>query len=416
MGGNSLFAFAFTLLIAACTQPAHAEVRTDSDNGEAPTRSVQTGPIMITSGGTYSGNWVSEDANKPAITIDTSEPVVIQNATISSRGDLIHVNGVRDGANVTVRNVTGRALDPGIAGRPRGRFLFAYKAKAISVTHCTMTGVSFGVYVLGSTLTGLSISNNIAHEMEDRASDGLGGLMNKRPALGHFVIIGKSVAVHGGDIAWNQVIDTPGESSVEDVINISQTHGTSNAQPIRIHDNYLQGMSSPANSDNNYTGSGIMMDGPSDDLQTATGFVAISNNQIVHTANAGIGINAGHDISATNNSIVSCGKDASGSWMATTSAIGVAMWNGYHSKVFFNNSISGTSGGLVRPNKDGRAETADAWTPDASATAGNVVGKHAFTDPCVTVGNTTLAPELKEYAKWVEKLKAASQTVGALAK
>jgi hypothetical protein len=408
-----LYLAGFTILIVAFTALAHAEMTVSSDKDEARARSAQVGPITITSGGTYTGKWVSTDPNTPAITIATSEPVIIQNSTIVSKGDLISVKGIGNGANLTVQNVTGTGLDPGVAGKQRGKFLFAYKAKAISVTHCTMNGVSFGVYIEGSVLTGLSITNNAANDMEDRASDGRGGLVNKVPSLGHFVIIAKSVAVNGGDISWNQVIDTPGKSSVTDVINIFLSHGRSKSDSIRIHDNYLQGMSSPANTNNNYTGSGIMMDGPSDDLQTATGFVTISDNQIVHTANAGIGIDAGHDISATNNSIVSCGKDSSGSWIATTSALAVVMWNTYHSKVFFNNSISGTSGGLVRPDKSGKGETADTWTPDASATAGNVAGRQTFADPCIAGGNKTLAPELVEHDKWIEKLNAASQTVGA---
>jgi hypothetical protein len=401
----ALFALSGSFLDAAVIVPFSP--------GTVAGRAPSSNPIKITSGGTYSGNWFSADPNTPAITISTAEPVVIQNATISSRGDLIYLRGGNGGANVTVRNVIGKALDPGIAGKPRGRFLYAYNANAITVNHCTMSGVSFGVVIDGSNLTKLSISNNAANDMEDRASDGLGGLMNKRRGLGHFVIIAHSVAVNGGDISWNQVINTEGKSSVEDVINIYLSHGSSKSDSIRIHDNYLQGMFSPANTSNNYTGSGIMMDGQSDDIQTATGFVTISNNQIVHTANAGIGIDAGHDVSVTNNSIVSCGMDSSGAWIATTSAVGVAMWNNYRSKIFFNNSISGTTGGLVRPDKTGKVEIADAWAPDASATEGNVAGKQPFTDPCISGGNKTLAPELKEHDKWIEKLKAASQVVGA---
>jgi hypothetical protein len=276
-----------------------------------------------------------------------------------------------------------------------------------------MTGVSFGVYLEESTLSTLSISNNSAQEMEDRASDGQGGFTTQRPELGHFVIVANSAAVQGGDIAWNQVINTPGNASVEDIINIFLSQGQSTANAIRIHDNYLQGAFSPANAVDNYTGSGIMMDGASNDLQTATGFVAIYDNQVVHTANAGIGIDAGHDISVSNNSIVSCGKDSSGAWVATTYAQAATMWNYYGSSEYFNNSILGTSGGLVRPDASGAAEIADIWAPDASATLNNVVGANGFTDPCMAGGDQTLQPESEQYAQWTAKLNAAQQTVGA---
>jgi hypothetical protein len=404
------------VLLAESGSFAQARRGTTHETEDDHSRTKSFAPITIVSGGTYSGNWVSSDPKSPAITIATSEPVVIQNSTLISKADLIVVKAGGSGANLVVRNVKGIAIDPGVAGKQRGKFLYAYNAKSITVTHCTMTGVSYGVYIDASTLTGLSISNNVANNMEDRASDGKGGLAMQRPSLGHFVIIGHSVAVNGGDISWNQVINTPGRSSVEDVINLFLSHGRSKDNVIWIHDNYLQGMFSPANTSDNYTGSGIMMDGASDDLQTATGYVTISNNQIVHTANAGIGINAGHDISATNNRIVSCGKDSSGAWIATTSGVAVALWNGYHSKVFFNNSVSGTSGGLIRPDKFGKGKTSNAWVPDVSADAGNVARGNAFEDPCIAVGSKMLAPESVEYGKWIKKLSAASQTVGISAK
>ena len=284
-------------------------------------------------------------------------------------------------------------------------------ASAIAVTHCTMTGVSFGVSIQDSTLTTLSISNNVASDMEDRASDGAGDLTTQRPLKGHFVLIDSSIATNGGDISWNQVINTPGNSSVEDVIDMYLSHGVS-SKTIKIHDNYLQGISSPANVSNDYTGSGIDMDGASNDMQTATGFVAIYNNQIVHTANVGIGINSGHDISANNNSIVSCGKDSSGSWIATNYAVGISLWNAHNSSVFFNNSISGTSGGLVRPDRSESPSIADIWTPNASESLNVIVGVNNFTDPCMVNDAQTTNPESNAFTQWTAKVSAATQMIG----
>ena len=50
---------------------------------------VYSGPIVITSGGTYSGNWQSTNPNVAAVTIGTSEPVIITNSNIQSAGDEI---------------------------------------------------------------------------------------------------------------------------------------------------------------------------------------------------------------------------------------------------------------------------------------------------------------------------------------
>ncbi len=372
-------------------------------------------PITIAYGGTYTGNWVSDDPGTPAILVQTNEPVYIENSSVTGKGSLIVVKGSGSGANVTIQNVTGTALDPGIAGQQRGSFFFGTAMNSLAVTNCTMTGVSFGVYVEQSTLTALSISNNVANNMEDRASDGNGGFTTVRPSLGHFAILSGVHATSGGDISWNQVIDADGNSSVEDIINIYGSSGQSAANSIRIHDNYLQGAFSPADTDDNYTGSGIMMDGSSNSLDTATGFVQIYDNQIVHTANVGIGLDAGHDISATDNSIVSCGKDTSGNWIATSYAVGLAFWNEHKTSVYFNNSVSGTTGGLVRPNAAGTPGASDLWAPAVSPALNNVLGSNDFTNPCLAGGDLTLDPEYAEFEKWQAKLASASESIGSQA-
>ena len=50
-------------------------------------------PIVITEGGTYSGNWQSTDAKTPAVTVATTAPVIIENAHIRSAGSLIKTSG-----------------------------------------------------------------------------------------------------------------------------------------------------------------------------------------------------------------------------------------------------------------------------------------------------------------------------------
>jgi hypothetical protein len=356
---------------------------------------------------------VSNDPNTPAVTVQTDAPVSIEDSTVTGKGRLIVVKGSGSGANVSIQNVTGVALDPGVAGMQRGSFVLASIVNSLSVTNCTMSGVSFGVAVMMSPLiNALTISNNVANNMEDRASDGNGGLTSSGPYMGHFVIFNGVHLPNGGDISWNQVIDTPGDASVEDIINIFGSSGGSAANSIRVHDNYLQGAFSPAAEADDYSGSGIMTDGGSNSLTEATGFVQIYNNQIVHTANIGIGIDAGHDISVTGNRIVSCGKDASGNWIATTYAVGIDMWNIYKTGVFFNNSISGTSGGLVKPGASGTPSINNIWTPAVSATLDNMVGTNNFTNPCMAGGDTTLDAETAEYEAWVGKLANAGETIG----
>src|SRR5829696_6812536 len=58
--------------------------------------------LVIDRGGTYSGTWESDDANVPCVRIATAEPVVIENATVRGRGDLIVSK--QHQAKITIRN------------------------------------------------------------------------------------------------------------------------------------------------------------------------------------------------------------------------------------------------------------------------------------------------------------------------
>jgi hypothetical protein len=55
-----------------------------------PPSSVTYGPpLHITQGGTYSGNWESQDPSVAAVPISTTEAVVIQDCIVRSKSDLI---------------------------------------------------------------------------------------------------------------------------------------------------------------------------------------------------------------------------------------------------------------------------------------------------------------------------------------
>src|SRR5688500_4000135 len=61
--------------------------------------------IVITKGGTYTGSWENLANRDPVVTVKTTEPVVIENATIKGKGHLIF--STTAGANITVRKTTG---------------------------------------------------------------------------------------------------------------------------------------------------------------------------------------------------------------------------------------------------------------------------------------------------------------------
>lgn len=386
------------LVLALCAVAAHAAQKA-------------AGPIEITHGGVYSGNWTSNDPHVAAVTIRTDEAVVLHDATVSGGGNLIAVLGGRNGAHVTIRNVTGTALDAGVAGAPRGSFLVAVHFSALAVDHCTMTGTAFGIKASAATPAVLQITNNRAVDLEDRASDGHGGLQPARPVLGHFILLDHVVAAAGAEIAWNQAVQTMGTTSTEDAINIYESEG-SQVHPIRVHDNYLEGQSTTVPG-RPYTGTALIADGSAAADAAPTAWVVFENNQVVSTAGGGVGIAYGHDVTARNNRVVSCGVDAAGhkyAWGANA----VAIWNFYKRADFYNNTITGTTGGMAVPAGNGGLRASNAWmSRDGRPDASNRIGSDFFTNPCMVNGKVNLQAEDAERTLWKAKLAAAGQWVGA---
>lgn len=374
------------------------------------TSAPNSSAIRITSGGTYSGNWTSKDPSVPTVTIITNEPVTIKNSTVSGPGDLIVIYGSHGGADVTIDNVTGTSIDPGVAGRAKGKFVDAETVSRLSVTHCTMHKVSFGVYVVASTLRSMTIADNVADDLDDRKSDGYGGYLLNQRTLGHFIQLNGVSLPNGGEIAWNQVINTDGTASTEDLLSFFESHASPDKM-LLVHDNYLEGAFATGQT-TTYTGGGIQFDGDSSDPSTATGFIKIYDNTLVHTAGFGISIGAGHDITVTRNRIVSCGKDRTGKWIARPDSTALGMWNYYRTTQYFNNYMADNSGGLIRPDTHGSPVPGDVDAPSVSPTLNNVVGKNSFDQPCLDTEKVTLVAESEERTRWLAAVPAAGESIG----
>jgi len=345
------------------------------------------------------------------VTVITNEPVVLRNSTLTSRGDLIIVYGHDGGANVTIENVTGTALDPGVAGRAKGKFVGAEVLANLSVTHCTMHNVSFGVYVAASTqLKSLLIKDNVADNLDDRKSDGNGGYLLNQRELGHFIQLGGVAALNGGEISWNRAINLDGEASNEDLLSFYGSRGTADKN-INIHDNYLEGAIATGQT-TPYTGTGIQTDGDFNDPSLATGFLRIYNNTVVHLAGSGISIGAGHDISVTRNRIVSCGKDSAGNWITNLGSTALVMLNYYKTNQYFNNFIANNSGGVITPDDAGKPVPGDSYIPSVSGSLHNIVTSNVFEQPCLANSDINLAAELFERDRWSKTAFLAGELLG----
>ena len=382
---------------------------------------VYSGPIVITSGGTYSGNWQSNNPNVAAVTIRTTAPVIIDHSNIQSKGDLI-ATGV-SGVNLTVENTNGYGLNPDVAGDSPGRFIDAYSFKNVVVEHDYLQGTA-GIELdthQGSSGT-IKILDNKALNIDGRISNGAGGWLtyNDRENLStgawdsgynvaQFIQLSNVHAVPGIEIGWNQVINQPGNSRVEDNINIYDSSGTSSS-PILIHDNYIQGAYTIDPTQSNYSdgtyyydwtfsGGGILLgDGRTTTLSQAAGYVQAYNNEVVSTTNYAIAIAAGHDEVFYNNRMISSGLLPDGQTMNGTNS-GAYIWNSYHvsTRIFYNDSGYGN---LVGWTQEGNRR--DSWVPNATS----------WTNNTHFSGAVTLSTEAAEWTFWQNKLATNHVTIG----
>ena len=335
-----------------------------------PTPPDPSGPITITQGGTYTGNWVGSGIG-PAVKIATSAPVTIQNSTIKNTGAAPLIDANYPGAQLTVHRST---LD-GAAGSV-GKAVYADNFKSVRVENCTINftwGIRLDAIQAGGTIV---VTKNRGRNMVRNASD---------PS--HFF----QAANHAQqpaqiDVSWNEIINTFGQSGVEDVINM---YGAGYA---KIHDNYIQG-AYPDTLGGGYSGSGIMLDSGAHDNE-------VYNNIVVDTVNAGIGIASGWNNAAHDNRLVFDGRNDAGNLFAAAN-IGGYVWNYDGSASWNNNHMTRNTVGWVKAN----GERNDLWFPHAPSS--DYGTNSALPNPI------TRQTEQGEYQNWLAKLAANGVTVGA---
>lgn len=384
---------------------------------------VYDGPIVITRGGTYTGHWESLDPNVAAVTIRTIEPVVIQGATIRGRGHLIRT--AIGHARLTVRDTAGYGLNPDVAGRAPGRFLSAEGFDGVALKNNYLEGTS-GIYLLDydgdrSPADTVRVVGNRALNIDGRKSDGRGGFLdfNTRTRksdgftedgfeLVQFLQLNKVRGVPAMEVAWNEVVNEPGRSRVEDNINIYLSGGTA-ASPMLVHDNYIRGAytirpwqasyeDATWKYDWEFSGGGILLgDGSSSDPSRASSFVRGYRNQVVSTTNYAIAIAAGHDLDFSDNRIVSADLLPDG-WGVSGDNSGAYIWDLYKTGpgTFYNNTGSNNVVGWLQGGKH-----LDWWMPDATSWSGNVHW----------AGSVTPETEGAEFALWRQKYADAASTV-----
>jgi hypothetical protein len=370
-----------------------------------------SGPIVISEGGTYSGNWQSTDARTAAVTVTTTAPVVIENAHIRSVGSLIKTTIA--GSNLTVRNSLGVAANAAVKGQPNGVFLEVSSPTKLDVENNYIENAQGGVIVHGYSGNRegeqtIVIRSNRARNLNGLLSDGNGGYLPGEGAnrsTARFIQLDSVQSVPGIDVGWNEVINYPGRSLVEDNIDVYRSGGTPN-RPLEIHDTYIQGAYPYRAAQDAYNGGGIKTDAKAgDNAQEVPAFNNIHDNQVVGTVNYGIEFTAGHDNVAANNRVVSSGLLADGTRIAAQH-VGMA-----------NSDATGAHGSMYNNSMH---DNLIGWTCWSASCAAEGYRKDQYfpaspadysTNAVLTTGQI---PDMEnsEYQVWVNKMATAGVAVG----
>ena len=265
-------------------------------------------PFKITKGGTYKGDWESKNTEVPAVDVLTQEPVVIEQSHIAGAGYLVkHWAGK---ANIVIRNTRGYGLEPTAWKdymKPR-RFLAVAGFRNVVIENCEMlqtAGILLGGSYQGngSETETFKIRRNLVRNIDGR-------IMGGKDKVQFFQTNFRGAVQHA-EVCWNEVINEPGKSAVEDNINIYNTRGTE-ASPIRIHHNYIQGAFPVPATSSKYSGGGIITDGDGD-LDTCTAHIEAYENHLVGLGNYSMGMAGGNNLHYHHNRVINAGKFDDGS-------------------------------------------------------------------------------------------------------
>jgi len=240
---------------------------------------------------------------------------VIENCFVKGRNveTLIGLTLVK---NAIVRNCKGTSLDPTILNKPRPLFVQATWAQNIIIENNEMEntrGMSFidknksAAGYAGGDYRSLRVRFNKAKNLNGLRSDGEGDLNAIRGTASFVAML--SLQEAAVEVSWNESVMEPFQGAGEDLITSYGSKGTA-ANPILIHNNFIDGNYSKDPVRDNPTGTAIMLG----DLNTATlqpqhnpatspGYVWAYDNQLIRV-HSGIAISSGNNNKVFRNRVV----------------------------------------------------------------------------------------------------------------
>ncbi len=392
-------------------------------------------PVQIQQGGIYVGSWENlVDTSIAAITVNTNAKVTIARSNLRSVGDLIDAADYEDSTktfDLVVRDTSGLGLQPPTAGKLHGAFLRASRVTSLLAENNLMEKVSLGIAVSGYAGSSAAdypivIRNNRGKNIEGRypLPDGSldnGPTVRENYYFSHFIQIAGGVGwgtygIPGVDISWNEVINDPYHSRVEDNISIYQASGTA-LKPIRIHNNFIQGAyHGDPTEHRQFTGTAIQIDSNGVGLdqatpETSTAYVDIGHNIAVGSI---ISDAVGHNITIHNNRVVYSGwlPDGGRLW-SYVSGISFGDYRDESLATRFNLAAYDNVVGAWNQNQDWGGEARNDL--EFSAKPGAIDVSRTVNNTSLTADPTAPIPyalELAEVAGWEQKVLTNNKVIG----
>jgi hypothetical protein len=345
------------------------------------------GPLLVTRGGTYSGCWSSTIAGQPAVKVATTEPVTFTRCTIT--GPSILVISAVPNVKLTVTDCHLADLAPGASAQPD----YAIRVSGFDYLRAEHNlieghgGVKASGWSGAPTASPVLVRYNRARRIDGRVS-GANGATGKVNLT--FVQLDNVRNAPGVEIAWNEVINKPFTSAVEDNISVFASGGTAGS-PLDVHDNYIEGgyPVDPATGD--YSGGGILLGDNGGEWSVAR------DNQVVATTNYGVAIAGGAHNRLYRNRVVASGVLPDGRTIAAQN-VGVYVWSVLGTPTEDNDAFDNEAAW------QGPAGRNDWWLPDCTGRCDNVhLGGEA---------PVTRSDEAAERDRWRDKHQRAGVTLG----
>ena len=393
--------------VAATTYSDYA-ASTTSPQPSAASFTYEAAPLVIreSAGFTGPGPFVIENRNFAAKTpegwlvdiyMPNGQQVILRHCTFAQdgAGDFIHIT---DNSRVTVENCRFYGTGSQPIGTTRGRALYAYRPAQLVFEHNYLLNTAgTKVEYWATNATGTNNTLQWRYNRVENICGGTGGDYRQALQLQHVEELA------GMEVAYNQIINTPNQSRVEDNFNVGESSGTSSSA-LRLHHNYVQGAYPAVATASGFTGTGITTDAGGTDrtLRQLPHNLVVEDNIFVSCRNACMNIAAGYDILYQRNLCRVSGQLADGTSIGGVTN-GVAIFKGqpYSDAQFYNNRMVSND---INTVPSAYFRNADVGPNSTALVEGNTFNSYATT--------CSYSQEQAAFEEWQQRLTAAQVQVG----